>query len=68
GYDGAFTAQRPSRLALVTIGYADGWPRSLSRGRGRVLVRGQSAPIAGLICMDQLLADVTGIAGVSPGD
>lgn len=68
GYDGAFLARRPSRLALVTIGYADGWPRSLSRGRGRVLVRGQYAPIAGLICMDQLLIDVTDIPEVSPGD
>ncbi len=68
GYDGAFIARRPTTLALLTIGYADGWPRSLSNGTGRVLVRGQSAPIAGLICMDQMLADVTGIPGVSPGD
>ena len=62
GYDGAFTAQRPSRLALVTIGYADGWPRSLSRGRGRVLVRGQSAPIAGQIgrasCRERVYREV----------
>lgn len=68
GYDGAFCARRPTTLALVTIGYADGWPRCLSNGVGRVLIRGQSAPIAGLICMDQLLADVTGIPGVAPGD
>lgn len=68
GYDGAFLARRPSRLALVTIGYADGWPRSLSKGRGRVLVRGRYAPIAGLVCMDQMLIDVTGIPGVAPGD
>jgi len=68
GYDGAFCAKRPTTLALVTIGYADGWPRCLSNGAGRVLIRGQYAPIAGLICMDQLLADVTGIPGVVPGD
>lgn len=68
GYDGAFTASRPTRLALITIGYADGWPRALSCGRGRVLLHGQPAPIAGLICMDQLLADVTEIPDVRPGD
>lgn len=68
GYDGAFTALRASTLALVTIGYADGWPRSLSGGRGRVLVRGRYAPVAGLVCMDQMLVDVTGIPGAAPGD
>ena len=52
----------------MTIGYADGLPRALSCGKGRVLLHGQSAPIAGLICMDQLLADVTDIPGVEAGD
>ena len=55
-------------LATVSIGYADGWPRALSSGAGRVLLRGRSAPVAGLVCMDQLLADVTDIPGVTPGD
>ena len=68
GYGGAFAARRPSRLAVLTIGYADGLPRALSCGKGRVLLHGQSAPIAGLICMDQLLADVTDIPGVEAGD
>ena len=68
GYDGAFVADGPCRLALVTIGYADGVPRSLSRGEGHVLIRGRRAPIAGLICMDQLLADVTAIPEAAPGD
>lgn len=68
GYDLKFTAQRPTRLAVLSIGYADGLPRSLSQGVGSVLLRGRSAPIAGLICMDQTLIDVTDIPGVSPGD
>ena len=68
GYDGAFTARRPTDVAVVTIGYADGYPRALSGGRGGALVRGQYAPIAGLVCMDQLLLDVTGIPGVEAGD
>lgn len=68
GYDGAYVAQRPSRVALITIGYADGYPRACSCGRGRVLIRGQYAPVAGLVCMDQLLVDVTDISGVEPGD
>lgn len=68
GYDGSFVADGPSRLALVTIGYADGYPRSLSRGEGHVLIRGQLAPVAGLICMDQLLVDVTLIPEAAPGD
>ena len=68
GYDGAFTARRPTVLAALSIGYADGWPRSLSNGAGQVLIHGQAAPVAGLVCMDQLLVDVTDIDGVSPGD
>ena len=68
GYDGSFVADGPCRVALVTIGYADGYPRSLSRGEGHVLIRGQRAPVAGLICMDQLLVDVTLIPEAAPGD
>lgn len=68
GYDMAYTATRPTVIATVTIGYADGLPRSLSEGRGTVLLHGQPAPIVGRICMDQLLANVTAIPGVKPGD
>lgn len=67
GYGLAFTAARPTRLATLTIGYADGVPRSLS-GAGAVLLRGRRAPIVGRVCMDQLLADVTGLPDVAPGD
>ena len=68
GYDGAFAPSGPARVAAVTIGYADGYPRSLSNGRGRVLIRGKFAPVAGFICMDQLLVDVTGIPEAQEGD
>lgn len=67
GYDMAYTATRPTAIATVTIGYADGLPRSLSEGRGTVLLHGQHAPIVGRICMDQLLVDVTAIPQTQPG-
>mgnify|MGYP001125932909 CR=1 FL=1 len=50
------------------IGYADGIPRSLSCGKGFVLIKGRRAPIAGRICMDQLLVDVTDLPKVKRGD
>lgn len=66
-YGRAWTASRPSRIATVSIGYGDGLPRRLSNG-GRALVRGQLAPIAGRVCMDQTMLDVTGIEGAAVGD
>ena len=68
GYGPQDLADRDRRIAVLSIGYADGLPRSLSRGRGRVLIRGAEAPVTGLICMDQTLVDVTDIPGVESGD
>lgn len=68
GYSLAFTAKRPTRLASLAIGYADGLPRSLSCGTGSVLIKGKRAPIVGRICMDQTLVDVTDIPEVMAGD
>lgn len=68
GYGLAFVAKRPTKLATITIGYADGLPRVLSGGRGTVLIRGRRAPIAGRVCMDQTLVDVTGIPDVQTKD
>ncbi|MDE6700847.1 MAG: serine racemase VanT catalytic subunit [Acetatifactor sp.] len=68
GYGLAFTATQTMRLAVLTIGYADGLPRTLSDGRGEVLIRGQRAPIVGKVCMDQTLVDVSNLADVQPGD
>ena len=58
---------RRTRLALVPAGYADGVSRLLSN-RGHMLVRGQKAPIAGRVSMDQTILDVTDIPGVEIGD
>jgi len=58
---------RNSRVATVSIGYGDGYPRALSN-RGYMLVRGRRAPILGTVCMDQTIVDVTEIADASPGD
>ncbi len=68
GYGRAFYASRNTRVAVLCIGYADGVPRSLSCGRGEVLVHGCRAPIIGRICMDQLMIDVTEIPDVKRGD
>jgi alanine racemase len=67
GYGHTFTAGGETRIALLPVGYADGLNRLLSN-RGHVLVRGQEAPIAGRISMDQTMVDVTGIPGVAIGD
>ena len=66
-YGGTYTAASPIRLATIPVGYADGYPRQLS-GRAWVLIRGKKAPVCGRVCMDQFMADVTGIEGVMPGD
>lgn len=68
GYGLAFRAERDTRLAVVTIGYADGLPRSLSQQGGRVIIRGVSCPMVGRMCMDQLLVDVTHLPKAAPGD
>lgn len=67
-YGRIFRAERPTRVASVSIGYADGMPRCLSGGKLRAIVRGQYARGIGRICMDQLMLDVTGIEGVCVGD
>lgn len=67
GYGNTFVASGDTRLALLPLGYADGFNRLLSN-RGYVLIRGQEAPIAGRISMDQTMVDVTGIPGVAIGD
>lgn len=67
GYGRAWTAQRPSTIALIMCGYADGFRRALSN-RAHVLIRGHCAPVAGRIAMDMCMADVTDIPGVAPED
>ena len=66
-YGATFTTTRPTVVATIPVGYADGYRRSLS-GKFHVLIRGQKAPILGRICMDQMMVDVSHIPGVSVND
>lgn len=68
GYGLQFTAERDMKIAVLAIGYADGIPRALSCGVGRVLLHGCKAPIIGCICMDQTLVDVSDIPDIRSGD
>lgn len=61
GYGQRWRAQRPSRIAIITIGYADGLHRHLGYGHGHVLVNGSEVPIVGSICMDMCFLDVTDV-------
>lgn len=67
GYGRTFIADRERRMALVPIGYGDGYPRALSN-RGAVLIRGRRAPVRGRVSMDQIVVEVTEIPGVTLGD
>lgn len=66
GYDEEHPLTRGCRVATLSAGYADGYPRLNSAGE--VVVRGRRAPVAGLVCMDQCTVDVTGVEGVREGD
>lgn len=66
-YNGTWQALRPSRIATLGVGYGDGYARALSN-RGEVFIRGSRAPVAGLVCMDQMMADVTDVPDVQIGD
>jgi alanine racemase len=67
GYGATFRTTRPSRIATVPVGYADGFSRALSN-RGSLLVRGKRAPVAGAVSMDMTMLDVTEIPDVRVGD
>lgn len=61
GYSRGFIAQKKTKIATIPIGYADGIPRALSKGKGYLMVNAQQAPIVGMICMDMLMIDITDI-------
>ena len=67
GYGGRGVLERPSRLAVVPVGYADGYPHGVGR-QARVLVRGRPCPIVGDVSMDIAMVDVTDLPRVEPGD
>lgn len=65
-YGHRFVAQRRSRIAVLPVGYADGYPRHVQSAE--VLIRGQRAPVAGVVCMDMMMVDVTDVPGAGVGD
>jgi alanine racemase len=67
GYSRKGIAVKDSMIATVRIGYADGYPRLLSNGVGKMMLNGQLVPVIGNICMDMTMLDVTGI-DVQEGD
>jgi len=66
-YHGSYVARAPERIALLGVGYADGWPLALSN-RGRVLLRGSYAPIRGAVCMDLTMVDATPFPDLRAGE
>jgi len=66
-YGGTFVTEKPTMVATIPVGYADGYRRSLSN-HFYMLIHGKRAPILGRVCMDQTMVDVTDIPGVKPGD
>jgi alanine racemase len=66
-YGRTFSTERRSRIGVLPIGYADGYPRALSN-RASVLVRGMCSPVVGRVCMDMTMIDLTGIPGARAGD
>ena len=67
GYGATETLERPTRLGLVPVGYADGYPLALS-GRGRLCVRGAACRVVGRVSMDQIMIDLSAAPGAEPGD
>jgi alanine racemase len=67
GYDATWIAQRPSRIAVLSAGYADGVHRSLGN-RGVLYIRGHAAPIIGIVSMDVVMLDVTDVPDAAVGD
>ncbi|MBE5803693.1 MAG: alanine racemase [Clostridiales bacterium] len=68
GYGDDMVLDYDARIATLCVGYGDGYPRCLSNGRGKVCVHGQLAQVVGLVCMDQMMVDVTDIPQAREGD
>ena len=68
GYNRKGKITRPSVIATIRIGYADGYPRQLSNGKGKMIVKGKEVPVIGNVCMDMTMLDITDVPGVKEGD
>ena len=67
-YGRRFTAEKPTKVATLCTGYADGYPRLLSCGKGVVEIHGKACPVLGRVCMDQMMVDVTDVPEVREDD
>lgn len=67
-YNRRGVVERDSVIATIRIGYADGYPRRLGNGAGKVWIRNQLVPVIGTVCMDMFMVDVTDVPGVMEGD
>ena len=67
-YGRRFTAEKPTKVATLCAGYADGYPRLLSCGKGIVEIKGRPCSVLGRVCMDQLMVDVSALPDVREGD
>jgi alanine racemase len=59
---------KDSVIATIRMGYADGYPRRLGNGVGKIYIKGKLAPVIGVVCMDMIMIDITDIAGIKEGD
>jgi alanine racemase len=62
GYGRTFTSNQEMKIAVLPIGYADGFRRSLSNGKGKVFINGKACPVVGRVCMDVTMVDITEVA------
>jgi alanine racemase len=62
GYNRSWKAEKESVIATIPVGYADGLSRRLGNGRGKMMVNGHIVPVAGNICMDMTMLDITGVS------
>lgn len=67
-YGRLFTAEAPTKIATISIGYADGYPRSISGSGAMCVINGHKVPIVGRVCMDSIMADATSIEDIKEGD
>jgi alanine racemase len=67
GYSRSFLADKDTTIAIVPVGYADGFRRELSNGKGHVFIHGKACPVVGKVCMDMILVDI-GTLAVREGD
>ena len=67
-YGRRFTAEKPTKVATLCAGYADGYPRLLSCGQGVVEIHGKPCPVLGRVCMDQMMVDVSAVPAVQADD